>query len=51
MIIIKLLIVQYPMQFSGPPRNISNPSSAPLSQVNCGSTYTIMVHALLLQHY
>ena len=25
-----MLIVQYPMQFSGPPRNISNPCSAPL---------------------
>ena len=25
-----MLIVQYPMQFSGPPRNMSNPCSAPL---------------------
>ena len=29
-LIINMLIVHYPMQFSGPPRNISNPCSAPL---------------------
>ena len=41
-----MLIVQYPMQFSGPPRSNSNPCSAPLiAQANGGSTNTTRVHA------
>ena len=55
-IIINILIVQYLMQFSGPPRNIGNSCSAPLCAGNVGSTDTTRVHAfhaLLLssKHY
>ena len=46
-----VLKVQYPMQFNGPPRNITNPCSAPLfaSQGNGGSNNmcTTRANALL----
>ena len=48
-IITSMLRVQCPMQFSGPPRNISNPGSIPLcAGENGGSTNTNRVHTLLL---
>ena len=48
-----LLIVHYPMQFSGPPRNIRFPCSTLLAHANGGSTNTTRVHGLLLpsKHY
>ena len=42
-----MVIVQYPMQFGGPPRSISNLCSAPLS--GSGSATTgVAFHPLLL---
>ena len=52
-----MFIVQYLMQFSGPPRNISNPGNVQdrFAQANRGSTNTTIVafHVLLLpsKHY
>ena len=43
-----MLIVQYPMQFNRPPRNISNHVQHRFAQANGGSTNTTRVHALLL---
>ena len=48
-----MLIVQHPMQFSGPPRNISNLYVRHyFAQTNGGSTNTTRVHAFyaLLLH-
>ena len=45
-IIIKMLIVQYPMQFNGPPRNIS--TILLYARANGGSTNTTGVHIITL---
>ena len=50
-IVIKnMLIVQYPMQFSGPPGSISNPYSAPLCSTNTtrGAFYAFLLPS---RHY
>ena len=47
-VIVICFIVQYPIQFSGPPRNISNPCSALLCAASGCSTNTTRIHALLL---
>ena len=46
-----MLIVQYPMQFNGHPRNISNPCSAQLcagERWSTNTTWAHVLHALLL---
>ena len=42
-----MLIVQYPMYFSGPPGNINKQCSTPLALCAVESTNTTKVHAFL----
>ena len=48
-----MFIIQYPMQFSGPPRILTIHFQHRFAQANGGSTDTTRVHALLLsaKHY
>ena len=44
-LLIHLLVIQYPMQFNGPPRNISNPCSASLCAARRIVVQLIQLHA------